>query len=181
MSAGPQTDRALAWSRALAGVLEAAVDAPFERPLETVLADARAALTDAVADRVTALDAAFSVPAEARLIVEQHALQTAARLYATTLRHVHRESARIIERYRALQQSGLADEADLLARDYQDRRLGYAGVPHHFQALRATHAAQQDAAMASMASTAVKERPETLAPAGADPQPGTQRPAGPTP
>lgn len=174
VSAGPQTDRALAWSRALAVVLEAAVDAPFERLLETVLADARAALTEAVADRVAALDAAFAVPAEARPIVEQHALHTSARLYATTLRHVHRESARMIERYRALQQSGRADEADLLARDYQDRWLGYAGVAHHFQALRATHAAQQDAAlaaMASMASMAVKERPETLAPAGVDPLP----------
>lgn len=178
VSAGPQTDRALAWSRALAVVLEAAVEAPFERPLETVLADARAALTEAVADRVAALDAAFSVPAEAQPIVEQHALQTAGRLYAATLRHVHRASARMIERYQALQQSGLADEADTLARDYQDRRLGYAGVPHHFQALRAIHAAQQDAALAALA---VLERPEILAPGESDQRPGAERAAGPTP
>lgn len=150
VSAGPQTDRALAWSRALATVLEAAADAPFERPLETVLADARAALTGAAADRVAALDAAFPVPAAARPIVEQHALHTSARLYAATLRHVHRESARMIERYRSLQESGLADEADLLARDYRDGHWGYAGVAHHFRALLAAHAAQQDAALAAM-------------------------------
>lgn len=150
VSAGPRTDRALAWSRALATVLEAAADAPFERPLETVLADARAALTGAAADRVAALDAAFPVPAAARPIVEQHALQTSARLYAATLRHVHRESARMIARYRSLRESGLADEADLLARDYQDGHWGYAGVAHHFRALLAAHAAQQDAALAAM-------------------------------
>lgn len=184
VSAGPQTDRALAWSRALAVVLEAAVEAPFERPLETVLADARAALTEAVADRVAALDAAFSVPVEAQPIVEQHALQTAGRLYAATLRHVHRASARMIERYQALQQSGLADEADTLARDYQDRRLGYAGVPHHFQALRAIHAAQQDAALAALAAMkalAATEQPETRAPGESDQRPGAERAAGPTP
>ena len=184
VSAGPQTDRALAWSRALAVVLEAAVEAPFERPLETVLADARAALTEAVADRVAALDAAFSVPAEAQPIVEQHALQTAGRLYAATLRHVHRASARMIERYQALQQSGLADEADTLARDYQDRRLGYAGVPHHFQALRAIHATQQDAALAvlaAMKALAATEQPETRAPGESDQRPGAERAAGPTP
>lgn len=181
VSAGPQTDRALAWSRALTVVLEAAVDAPFERPLETVLADARAALTDAMANQVAALDATFSAPADARLIVEQHALQMSARLYAATLRHVHRESARMIERYRALQQSGLADEADRLARDYQDRRLGYAGVAYHFQALRAIHAAQQDAALRVMAAMASKEPPETLAPGELDPQPGAERAARPTP
>ena len=181
VSAGAETDRALAWSRALAVVLEAAADAPFERPLDTVLADARAALTEAVAHRVAALDAAVAVPADARPIVEQHALQTSARLYAATLRHVHQESARRIERYRALQQSGLADEADRLARDYQDRRLGYAGVAHHFRALLATHAAQQDAALASMASMAAKERPEARAPAESDRRPGAERTAGPTP
>lgn len=60
----------------------------------------------------------------------------------------------MIERYRALQQSGLSDEADILARDYQDRRLGYAGVAHHFRALLATHAAQQDAALAALAALA---------------------------
>ena len=181
VSAGPQTDRALAWSRALAAVLEAAVVAPFERPLDTVLADARAALTEAVANRVAALDAALSVPADARPIVEQNALQTSARLYAATLRHVHQESARRIERYRALQQSGLSDEADVLARDYQDRRLGYAGVAHHFRALLATHAAQQDAALAAMAAPAATEQPETLAPGESDRRPGAERTAGPTP
>ena len=178
VSAGPHTDRALAWSRALAVVLEAAADAPFERPLDAVLADARAALTEAVAARVATLGAALAVPAAARPIVEQHALQTSARLYAATLRHVHQESARMIERYQALQHGGLADEADTLARDYQDRRLGYAGVAHHFQGLLATHAAQQDAALAAMAAP---ERPESLAPGESARRPGAERPAGPAP
>lgn len=193
VSAGPQADRALAWSRALATVLEAAADAPFERPLETVLADARAALTGAAAGRVAALDAAFPVPAAARPIVEQHALQTSARLYAATLRHVHRESARMIGRYRALQESGLADEADLLARDYQEGHWGYAGVAHHFRALLAAHAAQQDAALAAMPApeteTAVEAAPETAEPARPDPRAlavperptGAVRAAGPVP
>ncbi|MEI2808516.1 MAG: hypothetical protein V9G18_22005, partial [Albidovulum sp.] len=169
VSAGPRADRALAWSRALATVLEAAADAPFERPLETVLADARAALTGAAAGRVAALDAAFAVPAAARLIVEQHALQTSARLYAATLRHVHRESARMIGRYRALQESGLADEADLLARDYQEGHWGYAGVAHHFRALLAAHAAQQDAALAAMPAPAAIEVTPDVAPSAAEP------------
>ena len=187
VSAGPQTDRALAWSRALATVLEAAADAPFERPLDTVLADARAALTEAVADRVAALDAAVAVPADARPIVEQHALQTSARLYAATLRHVHQESARRIERYQSLQAAGAIEDADQLARAYQEGHWGYAGIPHHFRALLATHAAQQDAAlaamasMASMASMVAKERPEARAPAESDRRPGAERTAGPTP
>lgn len=159
VSAGPETDRALAWSRALTRVAEAAVEAPFNRPLATVLADARAVLTEAVAGRVEALDAALPVPEEAQRIVQLHALQTTSRLYAATLRYVHQESARMIECYQALQHSGRADEADALARDYQDRRLGYAGVPHHFQQMMAMHAAQQAAAMAAMAAWDETETP----------------------
>lgn len=159
VSAGPETDRALAWSRALTRVAEAAVEAPFNRPLDTVLADARAVLTEAVAGRVAALTIALPVPAEARPIVEQHALQTSARLYAATLRHVHQQSARLIERYQALQHRGRVDEADALARDYQDQGLGYAGVPHHFQQMMALHAAQQAAAVAAMAAWDETETP----------------------
>lgn len=165
-SAGPDADRALAWSRALARVAEAAADAPFGRPPETVLADARAALTEAVAGRVEALDAALALPEEARRIAELHVLQTAGRLYAATLRHVHGESARMIERYQSLQAAGKTGEADDLARDYQDSHWGYAGVGHHFRALLAAHLAQQDAALAAL------ERPK--APASPDPD----RPAG---
>lgn len=177
-SAGPETDRAMAWSRALTQVAEAAVEAPFNRPLETVLADARAVLTEAVASQAEALNAALPVPEEAQRIVKLHALQTSARLYAATLRYVHQESARMIERYQALQHSGRADEADALARDYQDRWLGYAGVPHHFQQMMAMHAAQQDAALAALAA---KEQPEAVAPAESDRRPGAERTAGPTP
>lgn len=164
VSAGPETDRALAWSRALTRVAEAAVEAPFNRPLETVLADARAVLTEAVAGRAEALNAALPVPEEAQRIVKLHALQTSARLYAATLRYVHQESARMIERYQALQHSGRADAADALARDYQDRRLGYAGVPHHFQQMMAMHAAQQAAAMAAMAAWDETETPASSPP-----------------
>jgi hypothetical protein len=143
VSAGPQTDRALAWSRALAAVLEAAADA--------------------------------------RPIVEQHALQTSARLYAATLRHVHQESARRIERYQSLRAAGAIEDADELARAYQEGHWGYAGIPHHFRALLATHAAQQDAALAAMAAPAATEQPETRAPGESDRRPGAERTAGPTP
>ncbi|MCB1793725.1 MAG: hypothetical protein KDJ70_04710 [Candidatus Competibacteraceae bacterium] len=57
----------------------------------------------------------------------------------------------MIERYQALQEAGDQEQADVLARAYQDQRLGYAGVAHHFQTLWAVHAAQQDAALAVMA------------------------------
>jgi hypothetical protein len=138
-------------------------------------------LTEAVADRVAALDAAVAVPADARPIVEQHALQTSARLYAATLRHVHQESARRIERYQSLQAAGAIEDADQLARAYQEGHWGYAGIPHHFRALLATHAAQQDAALAAMAAPAAAEQPEARAPAESDRRPGAERTAGPTP
>lgn len=170
VSAGAGADRALAWSGALARVAEAAADAPFERPLATVLADARAALAEAAAGRVAELDAAFPVPEDARPIVEQHALHLAGRLYAATLRHVHQTSSRMIGRYRALQAAGNTGAADDLARAYQEGHWGYAGVGHHFRALLAAHLAQQNAALAAMAATAPAERPETA---------GRARPAGP--
>ena len=150
VSAGADMDRSLAWSRALARILETAVDTPFNRPLETVLTDARAALAEAVSRALHSVRDALALPEDAQRVVEQHLLQTSSRLYAATLRHVHQESARMIERYQALQAAGDLAGADELAHAYQDRRLGYAGVAHHFQTLWAVHAAQQNAALAMM-------------------------------
>ena len=56
----------------------------------------------------------------------------------------------MIERYQALQEAGDLAGADELAHAYQDQRLGYAGVAHHFQTLWAVHAAQQNAALAAL-------------------------------
>ncbi len=151
VSAGADLDRSLAWSRALARILETAVETPFNRPLETVLADARAALAEAVPCQLQTVRDVLALPEDAQRIVEQQVLQTTSRLYAATLRSVHQESTRMIERYQALQAAGDPEQADALARAYQDRRLGYAGVPHHFQTLLAVHAAQRDAALAVMA------------------------------
>ena len=150
VSMGADLDRSLAWSRALARILETAVEMPFNRPLETVLADARAALTEVVPRQIQAVQGELSLSEDAQRIVEQHALQTTSRLYAATLRHVHQESARMITRYQALQEAGDQEQADVLAQAYQDQRLGYVGVLHHFQTLLAIHTTQQDAALATL-------------------------------
>ena len=143
-------DRSLAWSRALARILETTVDTSFNRPLETVLTDARAALAEAVPRALHSVRDALALPEDAQRVVEQHLFQTTSRLYAATLRHVHQESARMIERYQALQAAGDLAGADELAHAYQDQRLA-TRVAHHFQTLWAVHAAQQDAALAVMA------------------------------
>ena len=176
VSAGADLDRSLAWSRALARILETAVETPFDRPLETVLADARAALAEAVPRLFHPVRDALALPEDAQRVVEQHLLQTTSRLYAATLRHVHQESTRMIERYQALQEAGDQERADALARAYQDRRLGYAGVPHHFQTLLAVHAAQQNAALAVMA---VEPSPNPPPPIQPPADPPVDPPAGP--
>lgn len=168
-SAGREADARMAWSRALARVLETAADTPFNRPLDEVLADARVALAAAVERQTQALTAAPALTDEARPIVELHALQVASRLYAATLRHVYHESTRMIQSYQDLLQQGQEDAADQLAQTYQDRRLGYAGVPHYFRQFAALHEHQQEAARSAVlrdperadaaAPTAVPARP----------------------
>ena len=83
----------------------------------------------------------------------------------------------MVERYQALQAAGDLAGADELARAYQDRRLGYAGVAHHFQTLWAVHAAQQDAALAMMAVEPSPNPPPPI-PSPADPStdPASRRP-----
>lgn len=151
IAVGANIERSLAWSRALARILETAVQTPFNRPLETVLADARTALAEAVPRQLEAIQDALALPKDAQQIVEQHILQTTSRLYAATLHAVHQESARLIERYQALQAAGDTEQADVLAQAYQDRRLGYAGVLHHFYVLLVAHTAQHAATLAAMA------------------------------
>jgi len=176
VSAGADMDRSLAWSRALARILETAVDTPFNRSLETVLADARAALVEAVPRALHSVRDTLALPEDAQRVVEQHLLQTTSRLYAATLRHVHQESARMIERYQALQEAGDLAGADELAHAYQDQRLGYAGVAHHFQTLWAVHAAQQNAALAALT---VEPSPNSPSPLQPPTDPSAEAPADP--
>lgn len=61
-----------------------------------------------------------------------HAISTTSQLYAATLERVHRESVVMIAQYRRATDEGDADRAEQLAQDYQTRKLGYAGVPHHY-------------------------------------------------
>ena len=76
----------------------------------------------------------LALPEDAQQVVEQHLLQTTSRLYAATLRHVHQESARMIERYQALQAAGdLAGRTNWPTPIKTGARL--RGVAHHFQNL----------------------------------------------
>ena len=168
VSVGADLDRSLAWSRALARVLETAVETPFNRPLETVLADARAALAEVVPHQMQAIQDTLALPEDAQRIVEQQVLRITSRLYAATLRHVHQESAQMIARYQAFQEAGDTEQADVLARVYQERQLGYAGVPHHFHRLLAVHTAQQDAALTALA-VAPSLNPSSPTPPPVDP------------
>ncbi len=154
VSAGNEADLRLAWSHVLARVLETAVDTPFNRPLDGVLEDARAAIAGAIAGAIERQTqtrfGALELPPEARRIVELHALGIAGQLYAATLRHVYHESTREIERYRDLLRQGREEEADRLAQLYQERRLGYVGIPHYFQEITAVHERQQEAALTAI-------------------------------
>ena len=152
VSAGAAADVHMAWSRTLARVLETAVETPFNRELDVLLADARAAIANAVERQTQSLAGALDRTPEARRVVELHALKIAGQLYAATLSHVYQESTRMIQRYQSLLQQGQEDEADRLARAYQERPLGYAGVPHYFQQIIALHERQQDAARAATAA-----------------------------
>jgi hypothetical protein len=152
VSAGAAMDRRMAWSRTLARVLETAVDHPFNRELNEVLEDARVALVEAVEHQTQALTGRLELTPEARRVVELHTLKIAGQLYAATLRQVYQESTRMIQRYQDLLGQGQEDEADRLAQAYQERRLGYAGIPHYFQQIAALHERQQDDALTTALS-----------------------------
>lgn len=147
VSAGAALDQRMAWSRTLARVLETAVDHPFNRELDEVLEDARGTLVDAVERQTERLSEALELTPEAQRVVELHTLKSAGQLYAATLRYVYQESTRMIQRYQELLEQGQEDEADRLAQAYQERRLGYAGIPHYFQQITALHERQQEAAL----------------------------------
>jgi hypothetical protein len=152
VSAGAALDRRMAWSRTLARVLETAVDHPFNRELDAVLEDARGTLVDAVERQTERLRAALELTPEAQRVVELHALKSAGQLYAATLRYVYQESTRMIQHYQELLEQGQEDEADRLAQAYQERQLGYAGIPHYFEQITALHERQQEAALMTMAA-----------------------------
>ena len=62
-------------------------------------------------------------------------LQVGGRLYAATLARVHRESVALIQEYQACLNRRDPAAADAIARQYQDRRLGYEGIAFHFAAI----------------------------------------------
>ncbi|MCC8999036.1 MAG: hypothetical protein LM522_05990, partial [Candidatus Contendobacter sp.] len=154
VSAGAAADVHMAWSRTLARVLETAVKTPFNRDLDVLLIDARTAIASAVERQIQSLPAgALDRAPDVQRIVELHALKIAGRLYAATLAHVYDESTRMIQRYQRLREHGQEEEADQLARIYQDRQLGYVGVPHYFEEIIALHERQQQAARAIISTS----------------------------
>ncbi len=138
-SVGAEADERMAWARALARVVEAALQAPFNRELPVLLDDARQAIAAEVERQTQPLTGGQPLPLEALRIVRMHALKSASRLYAATLARVHHESARMIQTYQELTNQGDAAAADRCARAYQERHLGYAGVPHHYREITALH------------------------------------------
>ncbi|NJN48447.1 MAG: hypothetical protein HC808_20515 [Candidatus Competibacteraceae bacterium] len=138
-SAGADNDLKMAWSRALMRVMDAAIQAPFNRELPALLDDARQAIAQETERQTQLFTQGQDLPPEALRIVQLHALNTASQLYAATLVQVHHESARMIQTYQDLNNQGKQAEADQCALDYQARQLGYAGVAHHFHEQAALH------------------------------------------
>lgn len=169
VSAGAAADVRMAWSRALARVLETAVDHPFNRELDVVLDDARAAIAGAVDRQMQPLAEALAYSPDARRVAELHALKIAGQLYAATLIHVHQESTRMIQSYQDLLEQGRLEAADRLAQIYQERQLGYVGVPQHFQRIVAVHERQQERALAALAASNAIVDPVAVSPAAEPP------------
>jgi hypothetical protein len=129
----------MAWSRALMRVMDAAIQAPFNRELPALLDDARQAIAQETERQTQLFTQGQDLPPEALRIVQLHALNISSTLYAATLVQVHHESARMIQTYQDLNNQGKPAEADQCALDYQARQLGYAGVAHHFHEQAALH------------------------------------------
>ena len=129
------TDSGQRWAeaRALARVLVVALRCDFQRELRTVLGEAWTAIAETAERQADQLDQALALTPEARRIAWQRLLDIGGVLYAATLARVHRNSVRMIQAYQDCLNAGDAAGADWLARAYQDRRLGYAGIPHYFQ------------------------------------------------
>lgn len=164
VSAGEAADWQWAWSRALARVMETAMDHDFNRELPVLLADARAAIADVIERQIQPFAETFGPTRtltsnpnptpertpEALRMVRMQALALNSRLYAATLARVYDESARTIQDYQDCMSQGDGEGADRIAAAYEERKLGYDGVPHHFQAMVALHEREQAAALQAL-------------------------------
>jgi hypothetical protein len=129
----PDSGMRLAEARALVYVLIAALRCDFQREVSTVLNDAWTAVAETAERQAQPLDQALDLTPDAWQRALRHLLDTTGALYAATLAWVHRNSVQMIQAYQDRLNAGDSAGADRLAQAYQDRRLGYAGIPHYFQ------------------------------------------------
>ena len=129
----PDSGMRLAESRALAQVLMAVLRCDFQRDVHTVLNTAWAAITETAERQAQSLDQALDLTPDARQRAWRHLLEATGVLYAATLARVHRDSVPMIQAYQDCLNAGDSAGADRLAQAYQERRLGYTGIPHYFQ------------------------------------------------
>lgn len=132
-SVAPDWGQRLAEARALARVLDAALQCDFQREVKMVLGEAGTAIAGTAERQADQIDQVLALTPEARRIAWQRLLDVGGVLYAATLARVHRDSVRMIQAYQDCLNAGDAAGADRLARAYQDCCLGYAGVAHYFQ------------------------------------------------
>jgi len=132
-SLSPDSGMRLAEARALAQVLMAVLRCDFQREVSTVLNDAWAAIAETVERQAQSLDQALDLTPDARQRAWRHLLEAAGVLYAATLARVHRDSVSMIQAYQDCLNARDSVGADRLAQAYQERRLGYTGIPHYFQ------------------------------------------------
>lgn len=180
-SVAPDWGQRLAEARALARVLDAALQCDFQREVKTVLGEAWTAIAGTAERQADQIDQVLALAPEARRIAWQRLLDVGGVLYAATLVRVHRDSVRMIQAYQDCLNAGDAAGADRLARAYQERRLGYAGVAHYFQVaveplgrwIRASlasppeHPVRETPAAASRSPPgAIRRRPPAPAPSG---------------
>ena len=135
VSAGAALDVEWGYARALARVAVAALEHDFNRDRSAVLADARAVLARAATERADRVRQRLELDESTHRIALLHYLQIGGRLYAATLARVHRESVALIQEYQACLNRRDPAAADAIARQYQDRRLGYEGIAFHFAAI----------------------------------------------
>ena len=158
-SVAPDWGQRLAEARALARVLDAALRCDFQREVKTVLGEAWTAIAGTAERQADPIDQVLALTPEARRIAWQRLLDVGGVLYAATLARVHRDSVRMIQAYQDCLNTGDAAGADRLARAYQDRRLGYAGVTHYFQVTVEPLGRWIRASLASPPESPVREMP----------------------
>ncbi len=129
----PDSGMRLAEARALAQVLTTVLRCDFQREVSTVLNAAWAAIAETVERQAQSLDQALDLTPDARQRAWRHLLEATGVLYAATLARVHRDSVSMIQAYQDCLNAGDSTGADRRAQAYQERRLGYTGIPHYFE------------------------------------------------